>query len=160
GGIDTETVDPVAGRYDGFHQTLETKIAEQLFDSGVAAVNLAPYRFTGALARQVNTALFVENRERGIAAQMEAVFAKKNSAETMDGRDGCCRKNRKDLDPLGSMPCQDSLSDAISHFGGCLFCERHRYDAKRIHSTFEQLDIHFNELPGLARAGARQHYRI
>src|SRR5436190_21015243 len=85
------------------------------------------------------------------------MFTKKNSAEAMDGRDGSCRKDRKDPYPFRSMLRVDSRSNTISHLGGRFFGECDGNDAKRIHSTFAQFEVYLDKLPGLARAGTRQH---
>src|SRR5262249_10332700 len=86
-GAHTETIHPVACRNERFHEALEAEVAEQFLHSDIAAVDLASNSFTRALACEVDTALLVENRERRIDAKVESVLTKKNSAETVDGRD-------------------------------------------------------------------------
>src|SRR5262245_37144518 len=63
GGIDTETVHPIARGDQCFNQSFETEVAEQFLDSGVAAVNFIPDRLAGAFAREVDAPLFIEDCE-------------------------------------------------------------------------------------------------
>src|SRR5205823_941492 len=79
--IFAKTVQPIPSADDRFNQSIETEVAEQLRNAFIPGANLRTKRFHHGLAREVETALLVKNREARIDAEREAVLAKNQSAE-------------------------------------------------------------------------------
>src|SRR5262249_9780443 len=139
--VDTEAVDPVPGRYQGLDQLFQSEVAEKLLDVLGPTVNFPPNHLSSGFAREVQTALFVENRKGGTNTDMKPMLPQENPAETMKRRDGRPGQNRQNLDPWLTVLRINRRSNAITHFGSRLFRKGYGNDAKRICPRCEQIEI-------------------
>ena len=84
------------------------------------------------------------------------MLTKQDAAETVDGGNRSGGKKRNGLHP-SVLLCVKRGADPIAHLGRRFLCKRHGHNAKRIRACFEQLEIHFDELPGFPRTGTGQN---
>src|SRR5205823_3848089 len=97
---DAKAVQPISGGDDRFNEALQTEITEKMLDIFVAGADLAADCFTRGFAREIETALFIENREGRIDSQIEAMLADQDSAEAVDCGNRRCGQHRNSLHPL------------------------------------------------------------
>ena len=82
--IAAEAVQPITNGHQRLDEPVQPEIAEDILDLLIPAADLLPDRLASGFAREIEASLFIEDRERRIDAQFDSMFAKKDSAKTMN----------------------------------------------------------------------------